>query len=60
MKTVSTFASAGWDFANVWGIANHQSYPYLKWLTGFNPADLNFSGAVDMEDLAMVAENWMK
>ncbi|HPS02227.1 MAG TPA: GLUG motif-containing protein [Candidatus Sumerlaeota bacterium] len=28
MKRMATFA--GWDFANVWGIAETQSYPYLR------------------------------
>jgi len=60
LKTFSTFVNAGWDFANAWGIANHQTYPYLKWLAGFNPADLNYSGTVDMEDLAFVAANWLR
>jgi hypothetical protein len=59
MKILSTFTSAGWDFANVWGIYNGQSYPCLKFLTGFNPVDLNYSGKVDMQDFAIFADNWL-
>jgi hypothetical protein len=59
MKTLSTFTSAGWDFVNVWGIGNSQTYPYLKLLTGFNPADLNYSGMVDFADFAILAANWL-
>ncbi len=60
MKTLSTFTEAGWDFVNTWGIGSRQSYPYLKSLTGFNPADMNYSGRVDLEDLAIVANNWLR
>jgi hypothetical protein len=60
MMTLSTFKDEGWDFVNVWGIGNHQTYPYLKKLTGINPADINYSGIVDMEDLAILAENYLK
>ena len=59
MKKLSTFTSVGWDFVNVWGIYNGQSYPCLKFLTGFNPADLNYSGKVDMQDFAIFADNWL-
>ncbi len=60
MKTLSTFATAGWDCVDLWGIGNRQTYPYLKYLTGFYPADINLSGTVDMEDLATVAANWLR
>jgi hypothetical protein len=59
MKTLSTFISAGWDFANVWGIGSGQTYPYLKQFNGINPADINYSGKVDMQDFAILAENWL-
>jgi hypothetical protein len=29
MKKMATFS--GWDFANVWGISENKSYPYLRW-----------------------------
>ena len=59
MKMLSTFTSAGWDFVNLWGIGNGQTYPYLKPLTGVNPADLNYSGKVDFDDFAIFADNWL-
>ena len=59
MKKLSTFLSAGWDFVNMWGIGNGQTYPYLKQFNGINPADLNYSGIVDFEDFAVLAENWL-
>ena len=60
MKTLSTFTSAGWDFLNVWGIGNGQTYPYLKTFNRINPADINYSGGVDLQDLAILAANWLK
>jgi hypothetical protein len=60
MKAVSTFTAAGWDFVNVWDIINLQTYPLLRTFSDINPADLNFSGTVDLEDLAILAANWLK
>lgn len=60
MMTLWTFTDAGWDFADAWGIGNGQTYPYLKPVTGINSADTNYSGTVDTEDLAILAENWLK
>ncbi len=60
MKTLSTFISAGWDFVEVWGIGNGQTYPYLKGTTGFKPADSNYSGSVDLQDLAILAGDWLE
>lgn len=60
MMTLSTFTSAGWDFVSVWGVGNGQTYPYLKPFNGISPADMNHSGQVDMEDLAILAENWLE
>lgn len=60
MMTLSTFTSVKWDFINTWGIGNGQTYPYLKPLTGLNPADIDYNGVVDMEDLAIVQANWLK
>jgi hypothetical protein len=59
MKTLSTFTAAGWDFVDVWGIGNSQTYPYLKPVTDFNPADMNYSGTVDFQDFAILAANWL-
>jgi hypothetical protein len=60
MKTLSTFTSASWDFVNAWGIGNGQTYPYLKTFNGINPADINYSGTVDMQDLSILAANWLE
>ncbi len=59
MKTLATFTLAEWDFVDTWGIGNGQTYPYLKPLTGFNPADLNYSRTVDFADFAIFATNWL-
>jgi hypothetical protein len=59
MKTFSTFTLAGWDFVDAWGIGNGQTYPYLKPFNGINPADINYSGTVDMRDFAILAANWL-
>ncbi len=42
MKTLSTFTSAGWNFANVWNIIEGQTYPFLRgvgWSASQPPAD---------------------
>ncbi len=33
MKKQSTYTALGWDFTNVWQIAEDYSYPYFKWQT---------------------------
>jgi hypothetical protein len=60
MKMLSTFTNAGWDFVDVWGIGNFQTYPYLKPFNGFNSQDLNYSGLVDFQDFAIFAEHWLQ
>jgi len=60
MMTLSNFTAVKWDFINTWGIGNGQTYPYLKPVTGLNPADIDYNGVVDMEDLAIVQSNWLK
>jgi hypothetical protein len=60
MKTRSTFTTAGWNFANTWGLADYQSYPYLKQLTNCNIADFDCNGTVDFLDFATLAANWMQ
>lgn len=59
MKTYSTFTPAGWDFVETWGIGGGQTYPYLKLFAGINPADIDHSGTVDFQDLAILAANWL-
>jgi hypothetical protein len=60
MKMLSTFTDVNWDFVEVWGIADGQTYPYLKPASDINPADINYSGTVDMEDLAILAAHWLE
>ncbi len=33
MKKQSTYTALGWDFSNIWQIAEDYSYPYFKWQT---------------------------
>ena len=57
MQTKSTFTEAGWDFVEVWGIGEGQTYPYLR----FAPAgDLNIDSKVDLIDLAILASHWLE
>ena len=53
----STFAEAGWDMVNVWGIGEGQTYPYLR---KYKAGDLNHDGIVDAVDLAIVADEWLE
>ena len=91
MQTQSTFSSAGWDFAEVWGICETTSYPTLRWQivkadllcpngvtmidyslfasywldencsesNDCSGADLDLSGAVDINDVAAFADSWV-
>jgi probable HAF family extracellular repeat protein len=56
MQTASTFLDAGWDFINVWGIGEGQTYPYLR---KYSAADINRDEGVNFDDLAILAENWL-
>jgi hypothetical protein len=57
MKTLSTFTSAGWDFVEIWGIGENQTYPYLRTeLAG----DLNHDKKVDFADFAILASHWLE
>jgi len=56
MKTMSTFTDVGWDFVEVWGIGENQTYPFLR----SEPAgDLNYDRQVDFVDLAILAVHWL-
>jgi hypothetical protein len=59
MKRQSTFTEAGWDFENVWGIVENESYPTLRAFWQPASADLNGDGRVDLSDFALFAEQWM-
>ena len=58
MKTLSTFTSEGWDFVEIWGIEDNQTYPFLK-LT-YPVGDLNYDKKVDFEDFAILALHWLE
>jgi phage recombination protein Bet len=55
MMEEATFT--GWDFVEVWGIGENQTYPYLrKYVAG----DLNHDGIVDWRDFAIFALHWLE
>jgi len=57
MKTQSTFTDAGWDFVEIWGIGENQTYPFLR----TEPAgDSNHDKKVNLEDLAILASHWLE
>jgi len=57
MKTMSTFTDAGWDFVEIWGIGENQTYPFLR----TKPAgDSNHDGKVDLSDLAILGLHWLE
>ncbi len=54
MKQKATFTDL--DFIEIWGIAENQTYPFLR----RHPAgDLNQDGRVDLLDLAIFAAHWL-
>jgi hypothetical protein len=57
MKKLSTFASAGWDFVDIWNIGENQTYPFLR---GYSGADLNYDGFVNFADFALFANRWLQ
>jgi hypothetical protein len=57
MKIKSTFTDAGWDFIEIWGIGENQTYPYLR----TEPAgDSNYDKKVNLEDLAIMSSHWLE
>jgi len=57
MKTIATFTDADWDFIEIWGIGENQTYPFLR----FAPAgDLNYDKKVDLLDFAILASHWLE
>jgi len=57
MQTKSTFTDAAWDFVEIWGIGEKQTYPFLR----FAPAgDFNYDKKVDLFDLAILASHWLE
>ncbi|UCG55626.1 MAG: hypothetical protein JSU70_12245 [Phycisphaerales bacterium] len=56
MRMRNTFTDAGWDFIEVWDIADNQTYPFLR---SRPQGDLNYDGRVDFLDLAILGEQWL-
>ena len=55
MKQQESFQ--GWDFVEIWGIGENQTYPYLR----IEPAgDLNRDMKVDFTDFAILASHWLE
>ena len=57
MMTESTFTDAGWDFVEVWGIGEGQTYPFLR---VYPAGDLNHDGIVNFMDVAILADHWLE
>jgi hypothetical protein len=57
IKTKSTFTNAGWDFVEVWGIGEGQTYPFLRTESA---GDSNYDKKVDLADLAILASHWLE
>ncbi len=49
--------SFNWDFNQIWGIVENQTYPFLRF---YSSADFNFDGIVDLYDFAILASQWLK
>jgi hypothetical protein len=57
MQTESTFTDAGWDFVEVWGIGEGQTYPFLR---VYPAGDIDHDDRVDWADVAIMAEHWLE
>lgn len=53
MKNKTTFLNAGWDFTNIWGIVDGQTYPYLLW--SIMPRELKAEAGVGFVNLTWKA-----
>jgi len=58
MQTFSTFADAGWDFADTWTICNHTNYPKL--LCHVPAWDFLCPDGADLADFAFLAARWLQ
>jgi hypothetical protein len=57
MQTKSTFTNAGWDFNDIWRICEPANYPRLIRQT--LPGDIVCADGVDIEDIAMLCDQWL-
>jgi hypothetical protein len=56
MQVAGTFLDADWDFVDIWGIGENQTYPYLR---KYSAADINQDETINFPDLAILSENWL-
>ena len=56
MKTKTNYIDAGWDFESIWILPMGQYPQVLLRLAG----DVNFDGSVDLSDLSVLSENWLR
>jgi hypothetical protein len=56
MQTISTFASAGWDFWDIWEICEGMNYPVLQWQIPVE--DFRCPDGVSFIDFAFFAAHW--
>lgn len=54
MKQGGTFSN--WDFVEIWGIGENQTYPYLR---TYPAGDLNMDHHVNMFDLVILTSHWL-
>ncbi len=57
MMAQATFTN--WDFATVWTITEGVTYPQFPWQP-VSSADLNTDGVVDVDDLMLLAADWLQ
>jgi len=55
MQQQATFT--GRDFINIWAIGENQTYPYLRTHAA---ADINADNVVNLLDLCIMAQQWLK
>jgi hypothetical protein len=56
MKQKITFTN--WDFVEIWGIEDNQTYPFLRLI--YPIGDLDFDKKVDFTDFAIFANRWLE
>ncbi len=56
MKSKDTFI--GWDFVEVWGIEDVQTYPFLK--LAYPIGDLNYDHITNLLDFVIMARHWLQ
>ena len=59
MKAMSTFTSAGWDFATIWTIYEGTNYPRQQWQI-IPTGDWVSPDGVGVEDLSLLSSCWLE